>query len=167
MDSWKRPKLNIPKTRSEWVWDIIGYSFFFGSIILLVIFWGNLPDEVPAHYNASGEVDRWGSKWELIILPISGIFMLLLIQTLEKFPELHNYPKRLNESNAEQFYLNSRKMINQIKNICLILFGLILFESAAIALGWVSGFGKWFLPMVLIGTVVPIISSLVKQSKIK
>lgn len=29
-----------------------------------------LPDEMPAHYNAQGEVDRWGSKYEMLIFPI-------------------------------------------------------------------------------------------------
>jgi len=54
----KRPKLNIPKTKSEWVWDILGYSCYFGSIILLIIVWSKLPDKVPAHFNAAGEINR-------------------------------------------------------------------------------------------------------------
>lgn len=28
-----------------------------------------LPDQIPAHYDINGEVDRWGSKWETLILP--------------------------------------------------------------------------------------------------
>ena len=28
-----------------------------------------LPDRIPAHYNAAGVVDRWGSKYELLIFP--------------------------------------------------------------------------------------------------
>lgn len=27
-----------------------------------------LPDTVPLHLNISGEIDRWGSKWELLAL---------------------------------------------------------------------------------------------------
>jgi Protein of unknown function (DUF1648) len=48
--------------------------------------WNGLPDEVPAHYNALYEVDRWGSKMELFILPIVGAFIALLVQWFEKFP---------------------------------------------------------------------------------
>lgn len=165
--SWKRPKLDIPKTKSEKVWDIIGYSAYIGSIILLVSIWQKLPEQVPAHYNALGEVNRWGSKWELIILPLVGVFMILLMQTFEKFPETHNYPDRLNESNAEQFYLNSRKMINQLKNICLLIFALIIFESISIAMEWRSGFGVAFLPLALLGTGIPIVLGLLRQRKIK
>jgi uncharacterized membrane protein len=165
--SWKRPKIKLAKTRSEWIWDIIGYSFYLGSIIFLIIFWDNLPEEVPAHYNALGEVDRWGSKWELLILPGVGAFIILFMQTFEKFPETHNYPQRFNESNAEQFYLHSRKMINQLKNICLIIFSLILLESTSIALGWENDFGKWMLPLIIIGTGLPIVIGIMKQKKIK
>nr|WP_240523878.1 DUF1648 domain-containing protein [Bacillus cereus] len=166
VNSWKRPKINIPKTKSEWIGDIIGYSLLFGSIIFLIIIWGRLPEEVPAHYNAYGAVDRWGSKWELLLLPGIGAFILLFIQTLEKFPEVHNHPQRLNESNAEQFYLNSRKMLNQLKNVCLLIFALIQFETISIALEWSGGFGKLFLPILLIGTGIPIVIGIIKQRKI-
>ncbi len=86
-NSWERPKLNIKKTKNEWIWDIIGYSFYFGSIIFLIAVWNRLPEKVPGHFNASGEVDRWGSKWELLILPGIGAFIILFLQTLEKFPQ--------------------------------------------------------------------------------
>lgn len=166
-NSWDKPKLNIPKTKSEWVFDVIGYSFYIGSIILLMIVWTKLPEEVPAHFNALGEVDRWGSKWELVILPTVGIFMLLFMQVFEKFPEYHNYPRRINESNAKQFYLNSRKMLNQTKNICLMFFAVILFEMISIALEWGSGFGMWLLPIGVIGISYPLVIGLIRQRRIK
>ncbi len=114
--SLNRPKMYIKKTKSEWIWDLIGYAFYLGLVIFLIIVWNTLPDKVPAHYNAMGEVDRWGSKWEFLILPIVGAFLLVLLQILEKYPEVHNYPARLNELNAEKFYLVSRKLVNQLKN---------------------------------------------------
>ncbi|MED4206880.1 DUF1648 domain-containing protein [Neobacillus mesonae] len=164
---WGRPKINIPKSKSEWIWDIIGYCCYFGSIILLLVVWGTLPDEVPGHYNAAGEVDRWGSKWELLIFPFIGAFILIFLSVLEKFPEAHNYPKRLNETNAEHFYLHSRKILNQIKNICLIIFCLVEIESISIALGWGGGFGVWFLPVTIIGTGIPIILGIIQQRRIR
>lgn len=167
MSSWGRPKIKIPKTGSEWIWDIIGLLFYAGSIVFLFFVWNRLPDEVPAHYNAVGEVDRWGSKWELLILPGIGAFILFFMQVLEKYPELHNYPKRFNEVNAKQFYLQSRKIINQIKNSCLIIFAIILFESVSIALGWGIGFGKWFLPVTIGGLLILLIAGIVNQRRIQ
>ncbi|MFJ8262012.1 DUF1648 domain-containing protein [Rummeliibacillus sp. NPDC094406] len=166
-DYWKRPKITISKTKSEWVWDIIGYIIYVSSILLLIFNWSVLPEKVPAHYNALGEVDRYGSKWELIILPCIGIFLLVFMQVLEKHPEAHNYPSRLNESNAQQFYLHSRKLMNKIKNICLIIFSCIIFESISLSLGWGYDFGMWLLPIIFIATGIPIILGIMGQRKIK
>lgn len=163
----KRPKIKIPKTMSEWIWDIIGYSFYLGSLIFLIFNWNELPEEVPAHFNALGEVDRWGSKIELIILPLIGVFLACFMQVIEKFPESHNYPERFREDNAKEFYLVSRKLVNQLKNISLIIFALIAIESISIALGKSNGFGVWLLPIAIFSALIPIVLGIMKQRKIK
>src|SRR5690625_3261073 len=107
MDNFfERPKLNMKTTKSEWTWNIIGYSGFLGAIIFLLYYWNDPPEEVPIHYNELGEVTRWGSKIVFIFINIimAGI-ILLILQPLKRFPELHHYPKRFNEANARQFYL--------------------------------------------------------------
>ena len=47
-----------------------------------------LPDEVPVHFNFNNQVDRWGSKYELLILPFIimflGIIFLLIANHLDK-----------------------------------------------------------------------------------
>lgn len=166
-ERWKRPKLKLAKSKSEWVWDIIGYGVYLASIIFLIYIWDTLPNEVPAHFNASGEVDRWGSKYELLILPIIGLLMAVLMQFIEKFPESHNYPSRLNENNVKEFYLLSRKMANAIKNITLFIFALMLFQSVSIALEWGNPLGKWLLPIIILSVLIPIVLGIIKQRKIR
>ena len=39
------------------------------SLILPLAALPFLPDAIPAHYNAAGMVDRWGSKYEILIFP--------------------------------------------------------------------------------------------------
>ena len=65
-----KPVLDIPKTLFEKTLDIVTAILYLAGIIYTIIIWNQLPDQVPAHYNGAGEVDRWGSKWELIILPV-------------------------------------------------------------------------------------------------
>ena len=47
-----------------------------------------LPDEVPMHFNLNNQVDRWGSKYELLILPFIimflGVIFLLVARHLDK-----------------------------------------------------------------------------------
>ncbi|MGE7928635.1 DUF1648 domain-containing protein [Lysinibacillus xylanilyticus] len=162
-----RPILKLPKTKYEKIWDYIGGGLFVLSILYIFVMWGKLPEEIPGHFNGAGEVDRWGSKIELLILPFIGLFLWILLGLLEKAPHMHNYPARLNESNVEAFYLNSRKGLNEIKNLCLILFAAISFQMIRIALGEAENIGWWFLPIVLIVIAIPIIKGIVATTKIK
>lgn len=47
-----------------------------------------IPDTVPMHFNFNNQVDRWGSKYELLILPfvimLLGIVFLLIANHLDK-----------------------------------------------------------------------------------
>ena len=50
--------------------------------IYLGIIWNELPDSVPMHWNIRGEIDRYGSKSELLILPVvtsALIYLILLV----------------------------------------------------------------------------------------
>ena len=37
--------------------------------IYLAYVWADLPNKVPLHWNIKGEIDRWGDKQELILIP--------------------------------------------------------------------------------------------------
>ncbi|QIC47615.1 DUF1648 domain-containing protein [Lysinibacillus sphaericus] len=162
-----RPILKIPKTKSEKICDYFGVIIFLLSILYISVMWGKLPEEIPVHFDGKGEVDRWGSKIELIILPFIGVFLWITMSLLEKAPHIHNFPARLNEQNVAAFYLNSRKMLNEVKNFCLILFACISFQMVRIALGETTSIGWWFLPTVIIGIMIPIIKGIVGTRKIK
>ena len=47
-----------------------------------------LPDRIPAHYGFSGEVDRWGSKYETLVFPVlsivTGLVMLAMSRVSNK-----------------------------------------------------------------------------------
>lgn len=46
-----------------------------GMFLGPLLFWGWIPDRIPGHYNAAGEITRWGSKGELFLLPVVSVFM--------------------------------------------------------------------------------------------
>ena len=37
--------------------------------IYLMIIWSALPETVPTHWNWEGEIDDWGSKWTIVMIP--------------------------------------------------------------------------------------------------
>ena len=64
------------------------YILMFSPLVVSVIALCFLPDFIPAHYNLKNTVDRWGSKYELLIFPIItilfGQFLLLLGKIAKK-----------------------------------------------------------------------------------
>ncbi|MEK4628339.1 MAG: DUF1648 domain-containing protein [Solibacillus sp.] len=166
MNEYNRPKLHIAKTKSEWLADTIGYVALACLFSILLFNWSGLPEQVPAHYGANGEVDRWGSKYELFILPVIATFMQFFLMIFEKNPETHNYPARINESNARDFYLNSRQLLNYTKNIINILFAYIVWKTVEIASGADATLGWPF--YVILGLLIGVTTwKVVKTFKIK
>ena len=160
-------KIKIPKTKAEVIFNIIGYSAYIMAILFLIFKFFQLPDEIPAHFSYSGEVTRWGSKMEIIILPLIGTFTILLTEFFERNPQFHNYPSRLTEENAEQFYLNSRKLLNQMKNIMSLMFAYLIVEIILVSEGVSEDLGALPMTIFLIALFIPIIFGLIRQSKIK
>ncbi|RSK29730.1 DUF1648 domain-containing protein [Bhargavaea beijingensis] len=156
MKTYDRPKLDIPKTMFERIMDGAAIGAFFGIVVYLVSAWGVLPEQVPAHYNAAGEVDRWGSKWELVMLPVIAALLWVGMTFLEKHPEWHNY-MALNERNIEFQYRNSRLMLNVLKNLIVPMFAYLSYRSTKVALGEADSLGVMFLPIFLVLMIAPLI----------
>ncbi len=72
----------------------------------LAFIWNNLPEQIPMHWNASGEIDRWGNKIELlfILLLISGIGYLLML-ILPAIDPKRNLQKMVNKFTQIRYYL--------------------------------------------------------------
>jgi uncharacterized membrane protein len=66
----------------------------------LAYIWNELPKEVPMHWNASGEIDRWGDKSELLLMifMLTGItyFIFLVIPYIDPKQKLQNMGNKLN-----------------------------------------------------------------------
>lgn len=68
--------------------------------VYLAYIWNELPKEVPMHWNASGEIDRWGDKSELFMMlfMLTGItyFIFLIIPYIDPKQKLQNMGNKLN-----------------------------------------------------------------------
>ena len=68
--------------------------------VYLAYIWNELPKEVPMHWNASGEIDRWGNKSELFMMlfMLTGITYLvfLIIPYIDPKQKLQNMGNKLN-----------------------------------------------------------------------
>jgi uncharacterized membrane protein len=62
--------------------------------IYLASVWNTLPEKVPVHWNMQGEIDRYGDKTELLIIPIFlpllTYLLFLVIPKIDPKNKLHN-----------------------------------------------------------------------------
>lgn len=118
----------------------------------LIMSWNALPNEVPGHYNAAGVVDRWGSKNELLIMPIIITILYALLTAVSFFPSIWNVPTKTTEENIEFVYINLKTMLILIKMEIVITFTYMMYCSVKML-----SLGPWFLPLELIiifGTII-------------
>ncbi|SNZ11763.1 Protein of unknown function [Terribacillus aidingensis] len=160
-------QLHLPKTRSEKVWDTIGISSWLTTVLFLIIIWQHLPEQTPLHMGITGKADDWAAKESLLLLPALSVINFFLLHLLEKNPHLHNQPERLNEQNAAAFYLLSRKTLNKLKNLGVLLLSSIAAEFSMVALGWINHGSTWLMIIALLIYLYPIIEVIWKQRKIK
>ncbi|EMR05980.1 putative integral membrane protein [Bhargavaea cecembensis DSE10] len=163
MKTDERPKLDIPKTIVERIMDGAVIGSFVWIVVYLVSVWGVLPEQIPAHFNGAGEVDRWGSKWTLVMLPIIAGLLWIGMTILEKYPHKHNYMVELHERNIEFQYRNSRMMLNVLKNLIGLVFVYLSYIFAQVALGEEDSLGIGFLPVFLALMFAPMIIFMIRS----
>lgn len=79
-----------------------------------------LPDTVPVHFDISGAPDRWGSKLELLILPVVLIACAFVMDPMAK-----SYRKKADEVENEKEkaeHLTNAKVLNITSIITMFLF---------------------------------------------
>lgn len=55
-------------SKTDRILEALGWIMLIGTLMYLIIGWSSFPDQIPAHYNAAGEIDRYGSKWEIVFI---------------------------------------------------------------------------------------------------
>ena len=67
------------------------FVLMFLPLIITLVVLPFLPEQIPAHYNFAGEIDRWGSKYEALLFPattiLMGFFMLWMAKISAKQEE--------------------------------------------------------------------------------
>lgn len=147
-----RPKLDLPLSRTEVLLDrlvIVGLIL----LVLIPLFnYGDLPDEIPIHFNAQGEADGWGNKSTILVIPVLGVLLSLVLFFLLKRPHLYNFPKEITPENVEVQYRNARLLLRVVNVFDTFLFLAIMWFIVEGARTGDSQLPMWLLPLVLFAT---------------
>ena len=88
----------------------------FLPLILAILAVGFMDKKIPIHYDIAGNVDRWGSRYEIFVLPIATFLMAGFLIWMQKFAA-----KQESQGN------NNEKYIDMTIIVCLIIFNVINF----------------------------------------
>jgi uncharacterized membrane protein len=140
----------------------LDYFLEYGALIVLIATWGftiyhfnKLPDIIATHFDLNGNPDGFGSKYTIWLLPVIVSLIYILIYALTRYPHKFNYLTKITEHNAhKQYKLASRSMRIILFNITL-LFGFITFKEINGAYTKSSSLEWWFIPLLLLSTIIP------------
>jgi uncharacterized membrane protein len=101
-------------------------------LVAAILVYPHMPDQVPIHWNAQGEVNRYGSRlFGTFFLPLLNIIMYFFFTVLPIID-----PKRANYSKFGSSYLTIRYSLHLF---LMLMFGV----TTAAALGYPVNIGKW------------------------
>lgn len=148
-----QPELSLPDKIAEVAaWTIIG------AIWAIVLFnYPAIPDTIPIHYNAAGEVDGYGDKSGIVIIAIIATVFVIGLSLLNKFPHIFNYTRKITEENALQQYTAATRMIRYIKVAIAVTFMVTTITTVNAAYNGATSIGSWILPCVVAMIVMPMI----------
>lgn len=88
-------------------WEIIQLVIIAAMFVAAGVRWGSVPDRIPIHWNAAGEVDGYGGKFTgLLLMPLVAIGLYLLLKYIPRID-----PARLNYENFAGTYLLIRVVL--------------------------------------------------------
>ncbi len=135
----KTPNTRLQKNVGLATWLVV--AAMLGFVLLR---WPGLPQQVPLHYNLAGEIDRWGSKTEMLLCPAICLAAVLLLSTCLRLPKLWNLPVRPTAENKEQLYSMTKTMLLWLRlEMALVFFYL----NVSILL--LQKISLWYLPITL------------------
>lgn len=143
------------------------------TVYLALSSYPSLPDRVPTHFNLEGVPDGWGSKSEILVVPIlSAVFYVVftviavLMATTKDPRKLINLPAGMKRAMSSAQAENLRVMLNRslfaLKVLILGLLAYSVYITVEVALGRANGLGvPWFF---LIAGILAVAGYMVWQS---
>ena len=154
-----RPRIRLKRTPFDWALEFVAFAFLLILFTLPLIYLKTLPETIPVHFNASGQPDGYGSRSTLFLLPAIGAIMYLLMTIVEAYPHIYNFPVAITQENAPVQYRIATRLIRILKTVILVTFSFISFQTIKTATGGATGLGKAFLPVFLLLTFAPSLST--------
>lgn len=104
------------------LWEGLQLGMIAGMFIAAVIRWSSVPDRIPVHWGPSGDVDRYGGRFEgLLLIPIIALAIYLLLLFIPRLD-----PAKANYENFRGPYLIIRVLLTTYLALLYIVLNLAI-----------------------------------------
>ncbi|HMO38477.1 MAG TPA: DUF1648 domain-containing protein [Saprospiraceae bacterium] len=103
--------LNLKAINTNQFLTIITLFILASQFVLIISNFELLPDKIPMHTTAGGEVDQWGPKWTIWLMPGINVLILTAIFYFKSRPEILNYPVKVTEENKTALYSKMQRLL--------------------------------------------------------
>lgn len=126
--------------------------------LLIALNWADLPERVPMHFNSAGEVDGWGSRLSIFLLPgiLGGTTLFILILAYKVPNEQLNIPFEVTEQNAAEHYALARLLLLVMGAAIAVVGAYLSWETLQTATGQREAISDLTLPLIFGATLLPI-----------
>ncbi|MCF8293035.1 MAG: DUF1648 domain-containing protein [Chitinophagaceae bacterium] len=163
----ERPTLKLELTLIDKAIEVVGFIVLIAMWVWTILNFSRLPETIPIHYDSSGQVNNYGNKGMIFMLPIIATILFVSMKILNNFPQIHKYPVNITILNAKEQYTNSTRMVRFINVAMVIVFSAITFQTIQTSIGKTDGLGTLFLPLVSGLIFIPLLFFTFKSFRIK
>jgi len=151
--------------KKETIFNVIALLGVLMSMVLLAFNWGNLPDQIPAHFGIDGTPDNYAPKWTILLFPIIMlvIYLLLSLLMIKRPWMVKNYPYTITEENKEAHYKIIRQMGGWLR--CSIIWTFVFIEYLMIDFTTGNQTLSGFTALIPIGMVIIVTILIMRKGK--
>ena len=134
-----KTKIIMEKNLKPFTWLVI-----IAPAIYLLIVWNNLPPIVPMHYDLEGNIDRYGSKTELIVM--TAVIIIINLVTFLLLSNIHRFDAKLKASENKHMMTRMGIIISVFISavLCMLIYTTINGNVKFLAHFIVAGVGLLF-----------------------
>ena len=158
----------VKRTIYDWTLEISSISCLV-CVFIPLFFYESLDHEalIPVHYNASGQIDRWGDCTHFWDLPLVASAFYIGLSILERFYSRFNYPVKITKENAQTIYRLGVALIRHMKLAMILIFAYLNNSSFFTVMGKREHFNRWIVYMLLFALIFILLTYCIKMIRIR
>ncbi len=152
-----------PASRWQRVAGVLSPVILLVSIVIILILWHRLPEQIPTHYNAAGQIDGYGGRGTLLLMPLIGLVGDLVIALVGRFPRSWNTGVRVTVLNRIRVYRLVRDLMADLRLSMALLFAGFGLYLASLP----EHFSGWVMAVLALLILIPLLRYFIRLPRVK